>query len=67
MTSFEATNSVFNITDENNSFSVSTPGQWSLTGSKGTVKGLIKNLELLSQNDIESQAKKIEKKENKYC
>ena len=28
VTSFEAMNSVFNITDENNSFSISTPGHW---------------------------------------
>ena len=27
--SFEATNSVFNITDENNSFSILTPSHWS--------------------------------------
>ena len=27
-TFFEATSSVFNITDENNSFSISTPGHW---------------------------------------
>ena len=26
---FPATNCVFNITDENNSFSISTPGHWS--------------------------------------
>ena len=29
VTNFEATNSVFNATDENNSFSVSTPSYWS--------------------------------------
>ena len=28
ITTFEATNSVFNITDENNSFSIITPGHW---------------------------------------
>ena len=28
VTSFECTNSVFNITDENNSFSISIPGNW---------------------------------------
>ena len=27
-TSFEATNSVFNITNENNSFSITIPGHW---------------------------------------
>ena len=30
VTSFEATNSVFNSTDENNSFSISTPSYWIL-------------------------------------
>ena len=28
VTSFEATNSVFNITNENNSFSITIPGEW---------------------------------------
>ena len=28
VTSFECTNSVFNITNENNSFSVTIPGHW---------------------------------------
>ena len=28
VTSFEATNSVFNITSENNGFSISIPGDW---------------------------------------
>ena len=31
VTSFEATNSVFNITDENSSFSINTPGFWRIT------------------------------------
>ena len=29
LTSFETTNSVLNITNENNSFSITTPGHWS--------------------------------------
>ena len=29
VTSFQTINSVFNITDEKNSFSLSTPGRWS--------------------------------------
>ena len=29
VTSFEASNSVFNVTDENNSFSITTPAHWS--------------------------------------
>ena len=30
VSSFECTNSVFNITNENNSFSITIPGHWSL-------------------------------------
>ena len=40
VTSFEATNSVFIITDENNSFSISTPGQ----GSPEKLKNLLTSL-----------------------
>ena len=35
--SFEATNTVFNITDEKNTISTSTPGQWILEGSEELV------------------------------
>ena len=52
VTSFEATNSVFNITDENKSFSITTPGHWS-PGSEEIVKGLSKVSLLRSQIDIE--------------
>ena len=34
VTSFEATNSAFNIFYENNSFSISTPGHWSSDGEE---------------------------------
>ena len=38
VTSFECTNSVFNITDENNSFSITTPGHWSSESAKKRTK-----------------------------
>ena len=43
---FQATISVFNITDENNSFSISTPGYWSSENGEELInylKRLIKN------------------------
>ena len=43
---FEATDSVFNITNENNSFSISTPGRWSPQDSEELINKLNKLLEL---------------------
>ena len=54
VTSFELKNSVFNITDEKKSFSISTPGQWNLAGSGEIINKLNKLLELGSQIDIEN-------------
>ena len=48
-TSFEAPHPVINITDENNSFSISIPSHW----KSGDGEELIKLLELRSENDIE--------------
>ena len=62
VTSFDATNTVFNKTDENNSFSISIPGQWSLEGSQEIVDKLYILLELRSRNDIELHVKEVEKK-----
>ena len=50
VTSFEATNSVFNITDKNNSFSFTTPSYCSTRGGAGTMNREHKLLELSSQN-----------------
>ena len=52
-TSFEATNSVFNITDENHSCSISTTGFWTSRGSGPTIIKLREVLERKTQNDIE--------------
>ena len=61
VTSFEATNSVFNSNDENNSFSIITPGFWSSRGGAETIHKLQKFLELRSQNDIELHVEEVKK------
>ena len=61
MSSFECTNSVFNITDENNSFSISTPGHWNSEDSEEPNE-LHKFLELRSQNDIQLHTEQVRKK-----
>ena len=48
MFSFECTNSVFNITDENNNFSITIPGHWDSKSSERTIDELNKILELRS-------------------
>ena len=42
VTSFETANSVFNITDENNSFAITTPRYWYSRGSAETIQKLQK-------------------------
>ena len=60
--SFEAMNSVFNITDENNSFSISTPGHSNSKDGEELINKLNKLLELRSENDIELHVKEIRKR-----
>ena len=62
MTSFEAMNSVFNITDKNNSFSISSPSYWIPVGGEELNNKLKKLLEVGSQNDIELRGKNFEKR-----
>ena len=61
VSSSEETNYVFNITDSNNSFSLTIPVHWSSRGGAETVNNL-KNLELRSINDIELDVKEFEKR-----
>ena len=66
VTSSEATNSVFNTTDENHSFSISVPGRWRLPnilpgGIIDELKGLLK---FRSENDIELHVKEVRKRGN---
>ena len=58
---FEATNFVFNITNENNNFSISIAGFWVIERSEEIVDKLIKLLKLRSENDFELHIKDFEK------
>ena len=53
VSSFECTNSVFNIANENNSFSIIVPGHYETESAEKTIDELDKLLELRSQNGIE--------------
>ena len=62
-TSFEATNSVFNLTDENNTFSITAPGHWnSKFAEKVFFHERNKLLEFRSQNDIDLDVEQFRKK-----
>ena len=63
VTSFEATTSVFDITVENNSFSLSIPGHWNSNSAEKIIDKLNNLLELRSQNDIELHVEQVEKKD----
>ena len=62
MTSLEAINSVFNITGENDSFSITTPGYWSSRGGAETINKLQIFLELRPQNDIQLHVEEVRKR-----
>ena len=62
VSSFECTNSVLNITNENNSFSVTIPGHWKSESAEETINELNKLLELRSQNDIDLHVEQVRKK-----
>ena len=62
VTSVEATNSVFKITDENNSFLISTLGQWSPEGGGENINKMDELLQLRSQSDIELHVKEVTKR-----
>ena len=62
VTSFEATNAVFNIKNENNSFSITIPGRWNSKSAEESLDDLNKLLELRSQNDIGLHDKQVRKK-----
>ena len=53
VTSFEATNSVFNITNENISFSFIIPGHWTNEDDEELNNELNKIIKLRSENDNE--------------
>ena len=60
VTSFEANNSVFSRTDENISFSISTPSHWSPEDGERLINKLNIFLELRSGNYIELHVKEVE-------
>ena len=62
VTSFEVTNSVFNVYDENNSFSITIPGHWNSENGEEPINKLNEILEFRSQNDIEIHLKEVEKR-----
>ena len=62
ISSFECTNSVFNITDENNSFSIILPGHYQNKTDEKTIDDLNKLLELKS---LELHVEEVEKRGNK--
>ena len=62
VSSFERTNSVCNITDDNNSFSITIPGHYQNKSDKKTIDGLNKILELRS---LEIHVKEVRKRGNK--
>ena len=62
VTSFECTNSVFNITNENNSFSITIPGHWETKSAEKTIQELNELIELRS---LELHVKEVRKRGNK--
>ena len=62
VTSFEATIPIFNITKENKSFSILTPGHWNPEAGGEFISPLNKLLELKSENDTKLTVKEIGKR-----
>ena len=64
VTSFEATNSVLIITNENNGSSISTLSYWTSRGGAETIDRLQHLLKLRSEKDIELHVEEVGKREN---
>ena len=62
MTSFEATNSVFNITNQNKSFLISTTAHRNSKDGEELINRLKFLLELRSENDIELHVREVVKR-----
>ena len=62
VSSFECTNSIFNITNENNSFSIIIPGHYETESAEKTIDELKKLLELRSENGIDLHVEQVRKK-----
>ena len=70
VSSFECTNSVFIITNENNSFSIIIPGHWQTESAEKTINNLDKLLELKSLElhvaEVRKRGNKIKIGDNEY-
>ena len=70
VSSFECTNSVFNITDDNNSFSIIIPAHWETDIAENTIDELNKLLELrsleLHVNEVRKRGNIIKIGDNEY-
>ena len=64
VTSFEVTNFVFSITNENNSFSITIPGYWTSTGSAETFNKFRVLLGLGEQDDTKLHEEEVRKRGN---
>ena len=62
VTRFEVTKSVFIITDEINSFSITMLGHWNSESAQKTIDNLNKLLELRSRNDIKLHVEDVKEK-----
>ena len=61
MTSSETTSSVFNITNESFSLSITIPGHWQTDSAEKTIDELKESSELRSQNGIELHVEQVSK------
>ena len=70
VSSFECTNSVFNITNENNSFSIIIPGHYQTEFAEQTIDGLNKLLELksleLHVEEVRKRGKRLKIRDKEY-
>ena len=64
VTSFEATNSVFNITNGNYSFLITTPGHFSFRGAAETIQKLNKSFEMGANYDINLHVEEVRRRGN---
>ena len=64
VTFFEVTKPVFNKTNKNKTFSITTPSHWSSRGVAETINKLQKLLELISQKHTELHVEEIRKRRN---
>ena len=70
VSSFECTNSIFNITNKNNSFSIIIPGHYQNESDEKTINDLNKLLELISLElhveEVRKRGNKIKVEDNEY-